>query len=159
MSEEENDVAAQLKRLGSLTGPQLRTRWKETFRRPHPGWVQREFLVRALAYQVQENAYGGLTAALKRRLMAYADEVRKKGSDISIARPRIKAGTRLVREWGGETHAVTTLEQGFEYRSKTYNSLSEIARAITKTRWSGPAFFGLNRPADNKKKDDHGRRQ
>ncbi|RYG29209.1 MAG: DUF2924 domain-containing protein, partial [Burkholderiales bacterium] len=26
---------------------------------------------------------------------------------------------------------------------KPWNSLSEVARAITGTRWSGPAFFGL----------------
>ncbi len=28
---------------------------------------------------------------------------------------------------------------------RTWNSLSEVARAITGTRWSGPAFFGLKR--------------
>jgi len=27
-----------------------------------------------------------------------------------------------------------------------YDSLSEIARLITGTRWSGPLFFGLNKP-------------
>jgi hypothetical protein len=31
----------------------------------------------------------------------------------------------------------------FFYRDSTYRSLSEIARRITGTRWSGPAFFGL----------------
>ncbi|MCI0431136.1 MAG: DUF2924 domain-containing protein [Rhodospirillales bacterium] len=59
--------------------------------------------------------------------------------------PRLKPGTRLLWRWGGETHQVTVLEQGFEYRGTTYGSLSEIARAITGSRWSGPAFFGLRK--------------
>jgi len=42
---------------------------------------------------------------------------------------------------------VLVLDQGFEYAGRTYKSLSEIARAITGTRWSGPAFFGLTRTA------------
>ena len=29
------------------------------------------------------------------------------------------------------------------YRCNRYESLSEIARLITGTRWSGPLFFGL----------------
>lgn len=38
---------------------------------------------------------------------------------------------------------MTVLEDGFDYRGKRYRSLSAIAHAITGTRWSGPAFFGL----------------
>ena len=34
-------------------------------------------------------------------------------------------------------------ESGYQYRQASYKSLSEIARNITGTRWSGPAFFGL----------------
>jgi hypothetical protein len=35
------------------------------------------------------------------------------------------------------------LADGFAWNGKTYESLSRVARAITGTRWSGPAFFGL----------------
>jgi hypothetical protein len=35
------------------------------------------------------------------------------------------------------------LENGFAWNGTTYRSLSQVARAITGTRWSGPAFFGL----------------
>lgn len=138
------DVAAQLKALERLSGPELRARWKETFGRQHPGWVQRDFLLRALAYHLQEKAYGGLGVGLKRRLLTHAEAVHLKGAIVAgQARSRIKPGTRLVREWGGETHVVTALETGFEYHGKRFNSLSEIARTIAKSRWSGPAFFGL----------------
>jgi hypothetical protein len=42
-------------------------------------------------------------------------------------------------------HEVLVADEGFEYRGKRYESLSEIARQITGTRWSGPLFFGLKK--------------
>ncbi|WP_422295640.1 DUF2924 domain-containing protein [Candidatus Binatus sp.] len=53
----------------------------------------------------------------------------------------------LVREWRGISHQVSVLEKGFRFRGKRYRSLSEVAREITGTRWSGPLFFGLKRGA------------
>jgi hypothetical protein len=53
----------------------------------------------------------------------------------------------LVREWQGKTHQVIALAEGFEWNGTTYQSLSEVARAITGTRWNGPRFFGLRSPA------------
>jgi len=38
---------------------------------------------------------------------------------------------------------------GYEYRGGRYKSLSQIARLITGTRWSGPLFFGLNGQASS----------
>jgi hypothetical protein len=56
---------------------------------------------------------------------------------------QLKPGTSLIREWRGQTHRVTAMDEGFIWNGGSYNSLSEIARAITGTRWSGPRFFGL----------------
>ena len=126
--------------------PELRKLWQATFGRRQPGWVQRDFLVRALAYHFQEKAYGGLNAVTKRQLLEYAKGVALKGAVGLQAKPKIKPGTRLVREWGGATHVINVLETEFEYGGKHFASLSEIARAITNTRWSGPAFFGLTKP-------------
>jgi hypothetical protein len=53
----------------------------------------------------------------------------------------------LSREWKGVIHQVTAAEAGFDYLGKRYRSLSDIARTITGTRWSGPRFFGLERKA------------
>ena len=75
---------------------------------------------------------------------------------ISLARGLTKtvvaqAGTRLVREWGGEAHVVTVGEDSrIRWRDREFGSLSEVARAITGTRWSGPAFFGLKTKAVGK---------
>jgi hypothetical protein len=38
-------------------------------------------------------------------------------------------------------------EYGFSFRGQRYRSLSQIARAITGSRWSGPLFFGLKMAA------------
>jgi hypothetical protein len=52
------------------------------------------------------------------------------------------------REWQGRIHVVTVGEdQVVRFEGRDYRSLSEVARAITGTRWSGPAFFGLKRKA------------
>ena len=62
-----------------------------------------------------------------------------------------RPGMRLVREWQGRVHVVTVEEreggsaQVIRYEDRTFSSLSEVARAITGTRWSGPAFFGLKK--------------
>ena len=68
---------------------------------------------------------------------------------------RPSAGTVLVRVWGGVTHQAKVLEDGILFRSKRYNSLSEVARVITGSRWSGPLFFGLKSAA---KEQNHGTR-
>ncbi|MBO6676912.1 MAG: DUF2924 domain-containing protein [Rhizobiales bacterium] len=70
---------------------------------------------------------------------------------VSIPRPSprpvrrsIKPGTRLLRQWQGQTHEVVADgSSGFIYRGQTYGSLSAVARLITGTRWSGPTFFGI----------------
>jgi hypothetical protein len=55
---------------------------------------------------------------------------------------------RLVREWQGRVHVVTVGEdQVIRWDEREWRSLSEVARAITGTRWSGPAFFGLKKKA------------
>jgi Protein of unknown function (DUF2924) len=67
-----------------------------------------------------------------------------------IARRQHAAGTRvgddLVREWDGKSQRVMVLDQGFAWNGTTYRSLTQIAFAMTGTRWSGPRFFGLRSP-------------
>jgi hypothetical protein len=58
-------------------------------------------------------------------------------------RSALRPGTRLVRAWQGTTYHILVRDAGYEYAGKTYRSLSAIARCITGTAWSGPAFFGI----------------
>ena len=78
--------------------------------------------------------------------MEAAAERLRKGEPISSVRSiTLKPGTRLVRSWRGKTHQVTVLESGYEHEERRYTSLTQIASAITGTRWNGPLFFGLRR--------------
>ena len=135
-------VAEKLAELEALGSADLRIRWREMIGRPAPKHMSRDLLLRALAHHVQEQAEGGLSKAALKRLATLADQ---KGNGRPLPAPRLKPGTRLVREWRGEVHQVTVLDDGFDYRGKCYGSLSHVARTITGTRWSGPAFFGLRK--------------
>ena len=129
--------------LNALTRAELGERFKQLFGRPMPKGMSRPLLLRIVAYRIQEDDMGGPNRALKRRLAKLAKELDTKGTVTPAPTTQIKPGTRFLREWQGETHSVMATEAGFKYRDKPYGSLSAIAREITGTRWSGPAFFGL----------------
>ena len=129
--------------LTQLTPGALRALWPQWFDRPPPAKIRRELLIRALAYRMQERTSGGLTTATRTKLRALAEAVTKQAKWDGPARPRLTPGTHVIREWGNERHQVTVEAVGYIYRGQRYRSLSEIARKITGTRWSGPVFFGL----------------
>jgi hypothetical protein len=62
---------------------------------------------------------------------------------VSSRQVTLRAGTRLVREWNGRTISVEVVDDHFVWNDAPYRSLSEVARAVTGTRWSGPRFFGI----------------
>ncbi len=138
-------VDSKIAELQGLDTPALRALWGEAFGRPPPKRMSRDLLLRALAYHVQEQVEGGLSKAARKRLGRLADPKRKGSRAPRPPAPRLKPGTRLVREWRGDVHQVTVLDDGFDYRDIRYASLSRIAREITGTRWSGPLFFGLRK--------------
>ncbi len=139
------EIKPRLTLLPTLSKPQLFALWKRLFRGSPPRQIRRDLLIRLVAYRMQEQAHGGLRAETRNRLRELARKFAvKPDAEISGAQ-RIKPGTRLVREWRGHSHQVTILEGGYEYAGRRYSSLSEIARLITGTRWSGPLFFGLKR--------------
>ena len=129
--------------IETLSKQELRDRWAELFGGKPPKRSSRELLRRCIAHRVQENAQGGLRAATRKRLLKLANQL-ETGSMMPLPTVRrVSSGAKLFREWRGEMHRVTVLEDGFEYRDQRYPSLSVIAREITGTRWSGPRFFGL----------------
>jgi hypothetical protein len=143
-----DSLADEIAKLPTLTREQLRAKWRSALKQPAPPHLRKQLLVPMLAYKLQEQAYGGLKPQVKRRLreLAIGFTADPKQDVAKLASPpRMKPGTRLIREWQGESHHVTIAESGFEYRGRAYASLSEVARSITGTRWSGPLFFGLRR--------------
>jgi Protein of unknown function (DUF2924) len=99
-------------------------------------------MISLLSYRLQERESGGLSHAARTRLAQIAQSLRKEKRSIISSGKCLHSGIRLVRSWGGEIHEVLSTDNGFEYRGKHFNSLSQVAREITGTRWSGPLFFG-----------------
>lgn len=131
--------------LEELSSEQLKALWIKHYRKPPPPRARKSLMVDCLAYRIQELAYGGLALSTRTKLKKIATDIRD-GKQISLLTEiRIKVGTRLVREWGGQTHTVEAVDDGFLYRDKRYSNLSEIAGVITGSRWSGPLFFGIKK--------------
>jgi hypothetical protein len=119
--------------------------WANTYGRLPPKRTSTRLLTLSYAYHLQAATHGGLTPKATRKLTVWAGAcVGRNAQGKGTAKPRVAAGTRLTREWHGETHIVEVLDTGLIYREKTYRSLSEVARAITGARWSGPRFFGIS---------------
>jgi len=135
------------KRIAALPGMpigELRALWQETFGKP-PVVANRRFLERRIAYHWQTAAYEalhpGALARQRERIAALAASL--DGARAPPYRP-LSPGAVLVRAFNGAEYQVRVLEGNqFEYAGQRYGSLSEVARLITGSRWSGPRFFGL----------------
>lgn len=139
-------TSGKIAQLSRLSTAQLQDLWLKLHRKPAPAKLRREFLVPFLAYRIQENAYGGLKPATHAELRSIARSLeRDPTSGETLPRRHIKPGTRFLREWRGESHEVFVTDSDYQYCGVGYRSLSEIARKVTGTRWSGPAFFGLRK--------------
>ena len=135
----ETNMLQQVAELSDMSTADLRKLWQELYQTPPP-LFNKASLINKLAYRIQELHYGGLATATRKQLRQIA------GGQSVPKRPIVNrpvAGTRLVRDFGGQTHTVTVHCDGYEYNGRIYKSLSAIARKISGTRWSGPAFFGL----------------
>jgi hypothetical protein len=140
-------LSAEIAGLESLDLHQLRAQWKLLYEIEAPPHLSRDWLRRAVAYRIQENVLGGLKPATRRLLERVAEDARmRKPSKVAPLR-KVGPNTILIREWGGTRHEVTVVEDGVMFRGKHYRSLSQVARMITGSQWSGPLFFGLKAPA------------
>jgi len=137
-AEKDKAVADEMAALETLDRDALVDHWCAAFDHPPPPHLSRPLMVKALAYEIQVQAYGGLSPRIARALKAAA---RPNASDASLKRPPA-VGARLVREWNGVLHEVEVLADGYLWRGERHRSLSAIARTITGTKWSGPRFFG-----------------
>ena len=141
----ERTVLAELTELPKMPYSALKDRWRSLYGTEPPKY-SRAYMIRRLAYRVQELAYGGLSDWAKSELDRIAAE---DGSGRKDRRRRRKAnlpvaGTRLIREWHGQPHEVTVTYDGWlDYQGRRYKSLTAVAKAITGQHWSGPVFFGL----------------
>jgi DUF2924 family protein len=141
-------LSGELAGLPALGPERLRERWRTLYRSEPPPRISEDLLRRAVAYRLQERVLGGLKPSTRRLLERVAEDAQPRRSASAAPARKVGPGAVLIREWRGTSHQVTVLEEGVLFRGKRYRSLSEVARKITGTRWSGPLFFGLKAPAE-----------
>ena len=135
-------LAQDLDALAAIDLAQMRTLWSSRLERSYPPNLRSPEIFRGLlGYRLREKHHGGLPAAVRKELRRVeAKSIAGKTDDLI---PRLNIGVRLEREWQGTLHEIDVVDGGFRHHDVVYQSLSEVARAITGTRWSGPRFFGL----------------
>jgi hypothetical protein len=90
-----------LSRLPTLDIGELRQQWRSLYKAQAPRHLSHELLVRAVAYRMQELARGGLRPEPQRQLLRTTQQFKEAGAAAIRARPELKSGTRLMREWQG----------------------------------------------------------
>lgn len=140
MTRLEKDLAA----LVTMSPALLRERWAAIGLESAPN-VPPGLMRRLLAQRLQERRHGKLPLLVLRELERAAASAGGVVQDQAPAKVTLSSGTRLIREWNGQTIAVEVTDASFVWNDRTYRSLSEIAREVTGAHWSGPRFFGLRR--------------
>ncbi len=137
-------VLKQIDELNRMSMAQLRKRWADLMG-TDPGRLGRQYLMRRLAYRVQELAYGGLSPQARKQLEAVADGRARSAKPSASRATDLATGTRLLREWRGDRYEVIVEADGYRYNGKVYRSLTAVAYAITGQHTSGNLFFGIQR--------------
>ena len=136
-------IEVQLGSLPNLSRSDLLKLWCDSYGSDPPEKISDLLMRQAIAHRLQVQHLGDLNFSTRRALKRVLEESGAIRCSPHSRSKRVTNGTVLVREWHGVTHQVTATEKGVLYRGKLFRSLSEVAREITGTRWSGPLFFGL----------------
>jgi hypothetical protein len=154
-------IPTQIARFQAMTVGQLRVEWERLYGEPTRS-RNRDYLWKRLAWRVQEIQFGGLSAAAKERIIELAPATFSRSQLPAGYHPvagmpptppgptrvrrdrRLPApGSTLVRRYKGDDLRVLVLDDGFEWNGRRFDSLSEVAFAVTGSKWNGWLFFGL----------------
>lgn len=158
MKKQNDSVLKQIADLDNLSYEELCALWRTLYGK-EPAASNRPYLIKRLAYRIQELAYGGLSERARNMMNDILDlhGLNENGGNQAGRRTEKKrkagmpvVGTRLVREWNGMTYEVIVVHGGFEYEGCRYRSLTAITKVITGTHWNGRAFFGLRKTHEKK---------
>ena len=136
----DDKVGQALRELEQASRGTMVAQWRRHYRSEPPRYSSVDFMRQAIAYAIQQRELGSLPASVQRELIAIAKGTQSAAISAKI---KIKPGTKLLREWDGNTHEVLVTDNGFVWNGTTYGSLSAVAMAITGAKWSGRRFFGL----------------
>ena len=141
--------------LKNAPAEELLKRYKELYGEDATG-THKTYLWRKIAYKLQEQEHGGLSAKAKGKLKTLIEEfdpINNKAlrpdkpmvsQQASVKDKRLPIpGTMITKEYKSTNYQVKVLEKGFEYNAKIYKTLSAIAKEITGAHWNGYLFFNL----------------
>ncbi len=135
-------VSQQVHALSGMKMPELWALWDQFFAH-RPSRPNRTHIESRIGYKLQEQVFGALPATTRDMLADYGAKF-SKIMTAATTRHTVLPGTTLSREFDGKKYQVIVLPDGrYEFEGHKYKSLSAIAKLITGTQWSGPAFFGL----------------
>ncbi len=155
----EKAINAKIEALTKRSIPELQKEFEALFDGQKSSSDNKVFLIRRIAYRLQELEYGGLSQKAQNRLkelIGLYDPVNNKairpkvsvethartkarGRDVRLPIP----GTIITKDYRGKKHQVKVLENGFEYENKVYKNLTAVAEKITGAHWNGYTFFNL----------------
>lgn len=149
-------IAAQVQALQHCGTGELRRKYRELFGEDARSW-NRAYLLRRIAWRLQEMAYGGVSERARQRLSELVDEslVRTRptpafcqGVNAMLPDTRAKTATKCAtvgtifrRVYKGREIVAQVVDQGVLCDGTVYPSLTALVHAITGTHCSGPAFF------------------
>jgi hypothetical protein len=160
-------IVSSIQALRGMTVAELRVEWERLYGDPTRS-RNRDYLWRRLAWRIQQLEYGGLSDEAKRRILEIAPAAFLRSQMPVGYQPNTKAvstppgavgpcrdprlpapGSTIVRRYKGRDIRVVVLDDGFEWDGRRFDSLSEVAFAVTGSHWSGPLFFGLRKRTRN----------
>lgn len=113
----EEKLEARLNALIHKNRVDLIEEFRQVYGKKPPVRISDSVLALAIAYRLQEDAYGKLKSAVRKSLHS--------GNTASL--PTIASpGTVLIREWQGQKHVVTVHADRVEYLGKPYRSLTKV---------------------------------
>ncbi len=137
----------QLSEIATVGRRRLRRPVGSAHRPPGAKGQHRRCCALALGYEMQAKALGGLSRSARQQLEGRA-------AAKPVAPGHLAPGMRLcARAWRVSMSSPSTRTGRSSGTIANGDALSEIARAITGTRWSGPAFFGLRNGRQRHDKD------
>jgi hypothetical protein len=137
--------------LPDLDKAQLLLRWRNHVGGAAPTHLPRRLLARVLAFRMQVQAFGDVSAETLRMVQRGSGNMTAEAAPAPLANRApatrdgtdLRPGAMLAREWRGKLERVTALDEGFGWNGKSFGSLSQVAKEIPGTSWIGHRFFGL----------------
>jgi hypothetical protein len=150
---------SQIMELKEKTLGELKAKYEELFPGQNAPSNNKVFLWRKIAYRLQEQTYGGISAETQSKIQQLiqqydpinnkalrpnlAAENQSKKNNLSRDKRLPIPGTVITKEYKGISLQVKVLDTGFEYNSKIHKTLTAIAKEITGAHWNGYLFFNL----------------